>query len=294
MLAQLQSTSAARMAPPAAAVLPAPSTGRIFAGPATITPEPSSLLPTPGEYQGLAHDAANLLGALRLYSDLLSTPGVLSPEHRHYAAELRLLSNRGSQLIERLLTQPATKLTAPITHQLSRSLLQLAPLLNRIASPKATVHVTVQPSIARIHPSAHFPPIDVIERIVLNLVSNAAEAIKASSRSGLSISHRRRGTIQVSLALDNQCLRLEVADDGPGIPLAVASAFLHPLPTPPATRHGHGHRIVHQLARDSGAGLTIRVRPGHGTTFIFDWPLAAFPAKLSAAQQRSQESTPAC
>src|SRR5580658_9470769 len=46
------------------------------------------------EGAGLAHDAGNLLGALSLYSDLLSMPGVLHEEHREYAAELRMLSDR--------------------------------------------------------------------------------------------------------------------------------------------------------------------------------------------------------
>jgi len=42
-------------------------------------------------------------GALRLYCDLLSMPGVLKPEHSHYAEELRLLSKRNEELIEHLI-----------------------------------------------------------------------------------------------------------------------------------------------------------------------------------------------
>src|SRR5579875_1626651 len=55
------------------------------------------------ESSGLAHDAGNLLAALSLYCDLLSVPGVLKPEHRHYAEELHLLANRSSRLLNRLL-----------------------------------------------------------------------------------------------------------------------------------------------------------------------------------------------
>src|ERR1700712_3222287 len=55
------------------------------------------------EGPGLAHDAGNLLGALGLYCDLLDLPGVLRPEHLHYARELRLLSQRSGALINRLL-----------------------------------------------------------------------------------------------------------------------------------------------------------------------------------------------
>src|SRR3979411_2796430 len=51
---------------------------------------------------GRAHDAGNLLGALSLYSDLLAMPGVLHEEHREYATELRMLSDRSWAMIQRL------------------------------------------------------------------------------------------------------------------------------------------------------------------------------------------------
>ena len=54
------------------------------------------------EGAGLAHDAGNLLGALSLYSDLLAMPGVLNEEHREYANELRMLSDRSWAMINRL------------------------------------------------------------------------------------------------------------------------------------------------------------------------------------------------
>src|ERR1700742_1928299 len=54
------------------------------------------------EGAGLAHDAGNLLGALSLYSDLLAMPGVLHEEHREYANELRMLSDRSWAMIDRL------------------------------------------------------------------------------------------------------------------------------------------------------------------------------------------------
>jgi signal transduction histidine kinase len=51
----------------------------------------------------LAHDAKNLLSALRLYGELLGFAGVLNAKHRHYADDLKLLAGRSQKLIERLL-----------------------------------------------------------------------------------------------------------------------------------------------------------------------------------------------
>jgi signal transduction histidine kinase len=55
--------------------------------------------------EGLLHDARNLMGALGLYCDLLSMPGVLKPEHRHYAEEVRLLGARSAAMIQQLMGQ---------------------------------------------------------------------------------------------------------------------------------------------------------------------------------------------
>jgi len=267
--------------------MPAPSqsstAARIERLPLNSTPDTTALAPIslsrstpaspPDNTSGLAHDAGNLLGALRLYSDLLNAAGVLRPEHSHYATELRLISDRSSVLIDRLLSLPAAtahdEIPRPPPADLATSLRQLHALLNRIASPSARVDVLAPAALACSQPCA-----EVVERIVLNLVCNAAEAMAAARAvSDSSPASHRKGCIQVTLALVGYHLHLEIADDGPGIPLAAAAAFLKPSAAPDGARHGHGHRIVHQLACSSGATVAVRIRPGRGTTFCFDWPL---------------------
>src|ERR1700759_3318170 len=68
---------------------------------------------------GLAHDAGNLLGALSLYSDLLAMPGVLRDEHREYALELRMLSDRSWAMINRLVNHARTALPTIAQTELS-------------------------------------------------------------------------------------------------------------------------------------------------------------------------------
>lgn len=55
------------------------------------------------EMSALAHDTCNLLSALRLYGELLASPGVLRACHRHYADELLLIATRSDVLMGRLL-----------------------------------------------------------------------------------------------------------------------------------------------------------------------------------------------
>src|ERR1700733_12101023 len=72
------------------------------------------------EGAGLAHDASNLLGALSLYSDLLGMPGVLHEEHRAYAAELRMLSDRSWAMIDRLINHAGAARRSKMTTETVR------------------------------------------------------------------------------------------------------------------------------------------------------------------------------
>ncbi len=229
---------------------------------------------------GLAHDAGNLLGALHLYCGLLRSPGVLRPEHHHYATELNLISARSSALIQRLLKHHTIPLPAPPAVDLAvdpaEALRRLGPVLQRIA---AGTHLTV---VAPATLPQLDLPAETLERIAVNLVRNAAEAMRHSSRSPdqehtTGQHYLRRSTypprIEVNLAVISGRVNLTVEDNGPGMPPAVAAAFLRPTPLPPGAVRGLGHRIIHELATASGGILSVRVRPGRGTVFCIKWPL---------------------
>ena len=236
---------------------------------------PTAPSPPPGEAWpesiadglGLAHDAGNLLAALRLYTDLLARPGVLRPEHAHYAREIRLLTDRTSAWIGRLLAPLNENILAEAPFAVvdgAAVLRSLEPLLRRVAQPCATVTVRV---------AAGLPPLpfstDVLERVVLNLVRNAAEAISTMrGRAAL-------GEIAVALHVFAERLELIVQDDGPGMQPVPAARLVGG--TAVRSRHsarGLGHAIVHELARSSGAAIEVRVSPGRGTAITLSWPLS--------------------
>jgi signal transduction histidine kinase len=250
------------------------------------------------ETAGLAHDAGNLLAALGLYCDLLNVPGVLRPEHQHYATELRLISNRSAELIRRLLVTPVASVhgilslstdaasvrpskrfrrrsarTSDVlanTSNHAAMLLALTPVLRRIAAGAADVTVTCQDPL----PPLGFPS-EIIERITVNLVRNAAEAIRNQQARSPSVPLTSPGQIRVTLAVIAGRLQLTVEDNGPGMSPTNVEAYLHPQPLPIGASHGLGHRIVHELAATSEGQLSIRVSPGQGTAFCLKWPIHA-------------------
>src|SRR5215467_1016007 len=141
------------------------------------------------EGSGLAHDVGNLLGALSLYSELLAAPGVLNDEYREYATDLKMLSERSHAMVSRLMDcardfgadaeDAMTLLPVVVT--------RCRGLLSRVAGRKVEVEFGV---------GADRPvnvPAEAVERILVNLVKNAAESMTAE------------GTIAVSVAAEEGC-----------------------------------------------------------------------------------------
>jgi signal transduction histidine kinase len=248
---------------------------------------------------GLAHDAGNLLGALGLYCDLLSAPGVLRPEHQHYAQELRALTKRSDALLSQLLNRPQgpsledcntpVSRSASPNHDAAASLREIEPLLAAIAAPCSSV-VCKAPRSLR----SPYLPTDVFERILVNLVRNAAQAIEMVQRRDPAriTQSGNTGQIKVALATLAGNLRLTVEDNGPGMPVTTAAAFLSPSPLPAGASRGMGHRIIHDLVTSTGGTMTLKVRPGRGTTITIQWSIPAeaeapaIPAVTARAQRR--------
>jgi nitrogen-specific signal transduction histidine kinase len=229
------------------------------------------------EGPGLAHDAGNLLQALTLYCDLLGLPGVLRPEHLHYARELSLLSQRSGLLIHRLLlgeedTLAPTACRSPPLQSAAAVVRAFGPLLRILAAPDATVSLIVAPNL---------PPLpfasEVLERLLVNLTRNAAVALRfhtSTDASGTPCA----GRIRISVSGDETRLRLTVADNGPGMAPKIAASFLKPTPLPSGAVNGLGHRVIADLLQSTGGKLSIKVQPGRGTSLQIEWPIAPVTA----------------
>ena len=227
-------------------------------------------IPLPiSEGRGLAHDAGNLLQGLALYSDLLGLPGVLRPEHFHYARELSLLSDRSSALINRLLRGDNPLATHDVIRQSSAAVVRaFGPLLRTLAAPDATVVMVVAPRLPLL-------PFDreILERLLVNLTRNAAMALRTHTPVDASGSSCP-GRIRISVSGNESCLRLTVADNGPGMAPEVAASFLNPTSLPHGAVHGLGHRVIADLLQSTHGKLSIKTHPGHGTSLRIEWPIA--------------------
>ena len=122
-------------------------------------------------------------------------------------------------------------------------------------------HVKLTTSLAR-----DLPVVDVdrdqISRVVVNLVSNAAEAIEDAESTG---------NIEVATASESNngatWVTLRVRDDGPGVDEETREKLFTPYFTTKSNGTGLGLAIVHRIVSDHQGRIEVDSTQGRGTTF---------------------------
>jgi signal transduction histidine kinase len=110
------------------------------------------------------------------------------------------------------------------------------------------------------------PPIwghaNALEQVVLNLLSNAAQAVGDE------------GDIGVQTRRERDHVVLEVTDSGPGIPPEALPRIFDPFFTTKPSGTGLGLSISYGIIRDHNGAIEVRSGPGRGTSFLLVLPPA--------------------
>ncbi len=234
------------------------------------------------EGAGLAHDAGNLLGALSLYSDLLAMPGVLHEEHREYAAELRMLSDRSWAMINRLVNHSRAGLPTKVQAEISvlpDVVDRCKGLLSRVAG--RTVEISF--GVGAFQPVR--VPVEAVERILTNLVKNAAEATPWVGAISIHVEGalEQVGNEQPGSEGDEVRRRvvMTVRDRGCGMDQAAVRRLMQAGGISSANRRGLGFRVVRELVAMSGGCLNVESQPEVGTSISVEW----YPTRMDATEQ---------
>ena len=105
-----------------------------------------------------------------------------------------------------------------------------------------------------------------VQQVLLNLMRNAVEAMQDCDRRELTVSTCR---------LDNETVRIDVADTGPGIAPEIAAQLFQPFVTTKRHGMGVGLSISRTIIESHGGRLWVEPNPGGGT--IFRLTLKTFP-----------------
>jgi two-component system sensor kinase FixL len=99
-----------------------------------------------------------------------------------------------------------------------------------------------------------------IQQVLLNLMRNAVEAMQESAK---------RELILASALVDNEMVRITVADTGSGISPDVASQLFQPFITTKQQGMGVGLSICRTIVESHGGQIWAESNPGGGTVFHF-------------------------
>ncbi len=245
---------------------------------------------------GVAHELNNPLASIVAFSQLIRTDPELPDELRHQADMLVQEANRTRVIVGNLLDFARARPPERVLNAL-RPLVDSVLGLQAYSFGKGGLAVVVD-----IPDDLPLIPLDrsQIQQVLVNLTVNAAQAIRATGHGG-------RLRIGAAAAIDaggEPIVRIEVSDDGPGIPAEITDRLFMPFVTTKAPGQGTGLGLSVTFGIVTGHGGTLRHEPGPrgvGTTFIIELPLrhdvvGAVPAdlaRLNVAARSGASAVPA-
>lgn len=211
--------------------------------------------------RGLAHELRNPLAGLKGAGQLLARR-VQDPGARELVGLVQSEVDRLSGLVDQLLTPAPPRAHAPLNiHGVLERVLRLA---EQEAGWSARLVRDYDPSLPDLAGDA-----DRLGQAAWNLVRNAIQAGGAT----ITVCTRIERDVRIAGEVHPHALRLEVVDDGRGVPDELAEQILLPLVSGRADGSGLGLALAQQVAREHRGALAWRSRPGH-TVFTLLLPLA--------------------
>jgi two-component system, NtrC family, nitrogen regulation sensor histidine kinase GlnL len=201
--------------------------------------------------KGLAHEVRNPLAGLRGAAQLLARR-IHDVDARRYIEVIEAETHRLSDLVERLLDpHPSRPFAALNIHDVLERVRNLA---EADAGWSARITRDYDPSLPELSGDR-----DRLIQAMLNLVRNALEAGANEVR----LRSRAEHGVVIGETTHRLALRIDVIDDGRGIPEALAPRVLLPLVSGRAEGSGLGLALAQEIAREHGGGLSFVSRPGH-------------------------------
>lgn len=239
---------------------------------------------------GIAHDFNNLLAAIlgnlnlaqaALDPDVPAVPYLASAEHTVLKAseltkQMLAYSGRGRFVVKRV--------------DLNHLVTEMATLLQVSIPKKAALTTHLQPGL---------PPIEAdatqLQQVVLNLVTNAAEALGGEPGS-IALSTREVHLEAATLAAlapaqdlpEGRYVCLEVSDTGCGIPPDLRPRIFDPFFTTKRTGRGLGLSAMLGILKAHHGGVALESEPGRGSTFRVYLPSSEGEAATTSAPSVEQ------
>ena len=216
--------------------------------------------------RGLAHELRNPLAGLKGAAQLLARRAEAradNDEERELTGLIDSEVDRLAGLLDRLMSPAPPRPHEPLNiHAVLERVLRLA---ENDAGWAVKLVRDYDPSLPPLTGDA-----DRLSQATWNLVRNAIEAGAAT----VTLRTRAEHGVRIGDDAHALALRLDVADDGRGVPEELAERVFLPLVSGRAEGSGLGLALAQQVAREHRGSLAYRSRPGHTVfTLLLPMPL---------------------
>ena len=212
---------------------------------------------------GIAHEIRNPLSGINIYLNTLEK--LYDKEEslgkvRQILRQLQSASNKIESVIRRVMdfSKPSTpRLVLTGINQ---------PIEDAIGLPSVTIRkrrIKIEKDLAEDLPMVHADP-QLIEQVILNLISNAAEAMK-------NVDGPKK--IAVTSSAENNRILVRISDSGPGVPLNLRDKIFDPFYTTKTESTGIGLSLCHRIMTDHDGSLRVSESKWGGAEFTIEIPL---------------------
>jgi len=202
--------------------------------------------------RGLAHEIKNPLGGLRGAAQLLERE-LHSEEQKEYTRVIIDEADRLQKLVNRLLGPSGMPKRQNVNvHEVIEYVRNLV-LAENVGDLR--IHRDYDPSI----PDIEGDP-DLLIQAILNIVNNACQAL--GKQGNITIRTRVLRKFTIGQQQYRLVIRIQIIDDGPGIPTDIKDKIFFPMVTGRADGTGLGLSIAQRLVQQHGGLIECESQPG--------------------------------
>jgi two-component system nitrogen regulation sensor histidine kinase GlnL len=218
--------------------------------------------------RGLAHEIKNPLSGLRGAAQLLERQ-LADPTLRDYTQVVIEEADRLKNLVNRMLGPVRIPSKRPISiHQVME---RVYTLIRAETAPPVTIVRDYDPSLPALHAD-----MDQLIQALLNIARNAVEAL--DGRGLITLSTRVVRQLSIGSLRHKLAVRVDVVDDGPGIPDTLIKQIFLPMVSGRPQGSGLGLAISQTIVQQHSGFIECVSQPGE-TRFTLYLPVEDFDAQ---------------
>ncbi len=231
---------------------------------------------------GVAHELNNPLATISGAAELAKGEA-LDPKTRQLVSRIVKEAERAARIVRNLLTFSRHHRLETAWHDL-REIIDDVVELRQYECQLRNIHLVLEldPEMPKLLIDRY-----QLHQVLLNLVTNAEQAIEMGGRG--------EGNVWIRTSRDGARVRLEVADDGPGIKEEDVGKIFNPFFTtkPVGKGTGLGLSICYGIIQEHGGTIRVRSTPGLGASFTIELPAPTTVQQQSVAERDPTAPQPA-